>query len=110
MLKRQPSRSFPALPIRPRDWTIRHLHLGAIAILLEGELLAMLSSVNDDRIISSRGFTGINNSKVASGHLNLGDVDKTGDTIASPNYGSRVDGHIVNLGDGGISEYACWEG
>ncbi|KAL5395362.1 hypothetical protein PMIN02_004137 [Paraphaeosphaeria minitans] len=37
------------------------------------------------------------------GHLSLGDVDKTGDTVASPNYGSRVDGHVVNLGDGGIN-------
>ncbi|KAF2443596.1 hypothetical protein P171DRAFT_522124 [Karstenula rhodostoma CBS 690.94] len=44
-----------------------------------------------------------NESGWPGGHLSLGDIDNTGDTVASPNYGSRVDGHVLNLGDGGIN-------
>ncbi|KAF1967386.1 hypothetical protein BU23DRAFT_602939 [Bimuria novae-zelandiae CBS 107.79] len=36
-------------------------------------------------------------------HVSLGDVHNTGDIVASPNYASRVNGHVLNLGEGEIN-------
>lgn len=42
------------------------------------------------------------------GWITLGNVDNKGDTVASPNYASRVDGHVVNLGGGEVSEFPTY--
>jgi len=61
----------------------------------------MISSLGETSLAQS-----LSEAEGPGGSLRLGDVDNTGDTVASPNYGSRVEGHVVNLGDGGISEHS----